>query len=490
MNSMWILILLPAATGLTAFFIHKDSIRRILWVCTALVHFVLTLLVITNTLQPILNTWIGLDALSTIFITLTSILFLGITAYGIQYVSRERIEPVMNQDGDDERLSRHVPEAIFTGCILLFFSSMSLVILSRHIALQWVAIEATTLTSTPLIYYHRHRRSLEAAWKYLIICSVAIALSLLGVFFIKVSIPHSIEGFTIDILVPQAHQLNTKLLEIAFIFFLVGYGAKMGLAPMHTWLPDAHSEAPAPVSALLSGALLNCSFIGILRLQELCVAAGTGSFGRQLLVIFGLLSMGLAGIFMLHALDYKRLLAYSSIEHMGILALGVGIGGTGVFGSFLHAINHSLVKVLLFLTAGNIQAAFHTKKITDIKGLLHSMPVTGLLWFAGFLSITGSPPFGTFLSEFLILNAIVVQGRWIVSGMYLLFLSMACIGMLRPFIQMSFGKPERTVSEEPILSVVPQAIFIMLSFLLCFYIPRFLTDILDKASILFDGGIF
>jgi len=304
------------------------------------------------------------------------------------------------------------------------------------------------------------------------------------------SLPRNIDGITVDIFLQNAGQLNTRWLEIAFIFLLIGYGTKMGLAPMHTWLPDAHSEAPSPVSALLSGALLNCAFLCILRIHQICVAAGIGFFGQELMLVFGLFSMGVAGIFILKSLEYKRMLAYSSVEHMGIIALGIGLGGTGVFGSLFHAVNHSLVKTLLFLTAGNILAAYHTKKINDVNGLAKSLPISGILWFAGFLAITGSPPFGTFLSEFTILKTAIDQGRWIVSGLYLSFLTIIFIGMLRPFLAMSFGGSDKPVKKEPISTFIPQIALLVLAIVLGLVIPEHLVGIINESVIKLGGTGF
>ena len=311
----------------------------------------------------------------------------------------------------------------------------------------------------PLIYYHQSRRSLEAAWKYLILCSVGIAMALLGIFFILMAMESEPRDLTLTVLLQHAGALNHKWLSTAFIFMLVGYGTKMGLAPLHSWLPDAHSEAPSPVSALLSGALLNCAFLGILRVQQVCTAAGMASFGGDLLVLFGLLSMGLAGVFILRQADYKRMLAYSSVEHMGILALGVGLGGIGLFGSFLHAVNHSVVKAMLFLTAGNLLARFHTKDTAKVRGACSVLPISGVLWIAGFLAITGSPPFGTFISEFTILRATIEQGRWIVAALYSLFLVVVFVGMSAIVLKMALGKSQESRTREPWMTILSPLAF-------------------------------
>ncbi len=233
--------------------------------------------------------------------------------------------------------------------------------------------------------------------------------------------------------------IRTDWLQVAFLFFLVGYGTKMGLAPLHTWLPDAHSESPSVVSALLSGALLNVAFLGILRVHQVCVAVGVAQFSQNLFLVFGILSMAVAAVFILGQSDFKRMLAYSSVEHMGIMAIGIGLGGVGAFGATLHAINHSLAKACLFLVAGNILAVYGTKAARDIHGVLKAVPLSGVLWVAGFLAITGMPPFGPFLSEFTVLKAALDTGRPLIAVAYLALLALVFIGMANIVMGMAQG---------------------------------------------------
>ena len=223
------------------------------------------------------------------FLTLTSLLFLASSFYAVAYLRGERDQP--RADFEEGFLFSNAREASFTGCLLLFLAAMTLVTLSQHLGLLWVAVEATTLASAPLIYFHRHHRSLEATWKYLLICSVGIALALLGIFFLAVaaSSPGTVRvSLVLNDLLLAAPHLNPLWLKAAFVLMLVGYGTKMGLAPFHTWLPDAHSEAPSVASALLSGALLNCAFLGILRIHQVCVASGLADFSERLLLVLGL----------------------------------------------------------------------------------------------------------------------------------------------------------------------------------------------------------
>jgi hydrogenase-4 component F len=408
--------------------------------------------------------------------------------------------PKQRQDFQEGFLFVNEPEAVFIACLLFFLASMTLVTISQHFGILWVAVEATTLASAPLIYFHRHYRSLEATWKYLLICSVGIALALLGNFMLAAAAATHAEGpiaLVVGDLVKHADELHVPSLTAAFLFFLVGYGTKMGLAPLHTWLPDAHSEAPSLVSALLSGALLNCAFLAILRSYQVCTAAGIGDFARDLLAGFGLLSMGVAAVFIVGQSDYKRMLAYSSVEHMGILALGVGLGGAGVLGAMLHAVNHSLTKAGLFLVAGNILAIYKTRTIDQVRGVRGLLPLSGILWLAGFLAITGSPPFGPFLSEFTILKEALDQGRPAIAGVYLALLAVVFVGMATIVLRMVQGTPsakdlpphpfpspaeERGAAAEPLWGTVPPLVLCLFVLVLGVYVPPGLFALLKEAA--------
>jgi hydrogenase-4 component F len=480
------LLLVPALAGLAAFFLRADGPRRALLVVAALVHTTMTVATWVVEPAPLFGGWLRLDAAGGLFLGVTSVLFLAAALHGVGYLRRE--EPGIRRDFEEGLLFANAPEATFTACLLLFLAAMTLVTVSQRFGLLWVAIEATTLASAPLIYFHRHHRSLEAAWKYLMICSVGIALALLGNF--ALAIAASRPGATplplvLGDLVRAGPELDAAWLRAAFVLLLVGYGTKMGLAPLHTWLPDAHSEAPSVVSALLSGALLNCAFLGILRMQQVCVAAGQAAFGQQLLLGFGLLSMAVAAAFIPGQSDYKRMLAYSSVEHMGVLALGVGLGGAATFGAMLHALNHSLAKAMLFLVAGNILAAYRTKTASEVRGVLRVLPASGALWVAGLFAITGSPPFGPFLSELTILKGALDQGRVAVAAAYVALLAVVFVGMSATVLRMAQGTPEdgrQGPGHEPVLGVAPAAALGAAVLLLGLYVPPALRDVLREAA--------
>jgi hydrogenase-4 component F len=490
---LMIIILIPFCLGLLALAIPWKGFRRGLLIAGALGHSIMTAtLAFSQKTSPITGAWIGLDAAGLLFLSITSALFLAVAVYTVGYLRRDSDSRV--RDSVEGFLFSNEPEAIFIACLLLFLASMSLVCISRDMGLLWVAIEATTLVSAPLISFHSHHRSLEATWKYLLICSVGIALALLGNYFLAYA-GHGKTHLNLDNLIAGAAGLDQSWLKAAFLMLLVGYGTKMGMVPMHTWLPDAHSEAPSMVSALLSGALLNCAFLGIFRAHTILSASGLQLFSGNLLVFFGMLSMAVAAAFMIRQTDFKRMLAYSSIEHMGILSLGVGIGGLAGTGAMLHAVNHSITKGLLFLVSGHILFTYRTKKISDVRHVLKTVPLTGILWLTGFLAITGAPPFGTFLSEVTILKGMLDSGRWIVAVGYMLVLGVIFVAMARIVIPMAFGLPDKGRMiyppsgdvQEPIWFTWPAITMAAVILAMGIYIPGFVWNFLGQASAVTGG---
>ncbi len=492
-----LLILFPAACGLVGMMIRADRLRRALLLLAALGHSAGTAWAwhyVAASSRPIseLGGLLALDSLEMLFLGITSALFLAAAIYVVGYLAREPRHA--QSDTQEGFLFTNTREATFTLCLLLFLSTMTLVAASQHLGVLWVAVEATTLASAPLIYFHRHHRSLEATWKYLLICSVGIAISLLGNFFLAAACPNPHGGQAISMmlsdLTEHANELNPTWLKAAFLLLLVGYGTKMGLAPLHTWLPDAHSEAPSVISALLSGALLNCAFLAILRIHAVLGRAGLANFSQDLLVVFGLVSMGFAAVFIISQSDYKRMLAYSSVEHMGILAFGIGIGGQAVFGSLLHSVNHSLTKAMLFLAAGNILALYKTKSTADVQGLARALPITGVLWIAGFLAITGSPPFGPFVSELKILFA-AMHSHVVATAIFLALLGVIFVAMSKIVLQMVYGPcPQKLAEEsrrEPVLAVLPPVMLAVAVLVLGLYVPPGLTQAIQKAAAAIGG---
>ena len=486
-----LLVLLPLLAGGIAFALRDRAPARGLLAATAAMHAALTAAAWRWRPGPIASGWLALDDAGLLILALCSALFLAAAA-GWRGISHGAGQGRGGRPGSPREAAPHVQ----AGCLLVFLGTMTLTAVSRHLGLLWVAVEATTLATAPLIYAERTPRALEATWKYLVVCSVGIALALLGNFLLAAATP-PVGGvavpFTVDALVRQAPAMSVPWVRAAFIFLLVGYGTKMGLAPLHTWLPDAHSEAPPAVSALLSGALLNCAFLGLMRGHQVCVAAGQAAFSGGLLAGIGVFSVALAAVFLLRQPDYKRLLAYSSVEHMGLLAFGVGAGGAAVFGALLHAVNHSLTKAALFLTAGRIVSLFGSKRVEDVRGLLGVSPATGALWMAGLFAITGAPPFGTFVSEFTIFRAAFERGRVGLGALALALLVVAFAGMARAFLGMAQGSPPADgVAPAPgdtaARVLLPAALLLLAVLGLGMALPGFLRAVLVAGAAALGGG--
>jgi hydrogenase-4 component F len=417
--------------------------------------------------------WLLLDPLGKVVLGFISVLFFLVSLYAPTYLSLR---------GD--RSNRVLCANLFGSLAM-----MTLVTLSHHLGLLWVAMEATTLVSAPGIYFNHNARSIEATWKYLLICSVGIALALLGSFFLAYSAainPELQSTLLFDQLIKQAPQLSPPWLHAAFVLLFIGYGTKMGLAPLHTWKPDAYGEAPGMVGALLAGGVTNCAFLSILRVYQICRAGPEAEFSRQIMIAMGLFSMAAAAVFMVRQRDFKRMLAYSSVEHMGILILGVGIGGLAAYGALLHLINNGLTKGVMFLSSGNIHRSFGSKLTDDVRGAMQRLPVSGSLFLIGFLAITGAPPFGPFVSEFTIVNAAIGSGQYWAAGLFLFFLTIVFMGMGSTVLAVVQGEPPETPGpngfHDTFGTCAPVLLFMALVLLMGLYIPPPLETLLRNAA--------
>lgn len=468
-----VLIVFPLVAAVFSYALPWYQGRSWVLAATGALHLLLSIWVTTQRVLPP-GPWLGLDALSRLVLIVTSLLYCGCALYAVGYL----------------KLRHDRGNRVIVPCLLVFLAAMTLAISARHLGLLWMAVEATTIASAPLIYYNRNRLSIEATWKYLLLCSVGIALAMLGMLFVAYaaliggSTPISLQ---FDTLLTGATGLSRPWLHAGFVFLLVGFGTKMGLAPLHTWKPDAYGEAPGLVGALLAGGLTSVAFLAILRAVQLMVAAGDGVMARQTLLGMGLLSLLLAAIFMVRQPDIKRLLAYSSVEHMGILAIGVGLGGVATFGAMLHLVNNALTKGCLFLSVGNIQRAYASKKISEVRGAVATLPISGSLFLAGFLAITGSPPFGPFMSEFTILRGAFGGGHRMVGLTMLLLLAMVFIGMGATVLGATQGEKMKldTNFKDNLLLVTSPLVFLLLVLILGIYLPAPLqTALKDAASLL------
>jgi len=389
--------------------------------------------------------YLFLDGLGAWVLLCVASVYLLSSLYAIGYMRLE-------EEGD-----RHLPGfyALFAG----FALTMLVAPLVNNLGVYWIAIELTTLVSTFLVGFERRAESMEAAWKYIIIVSAGISLALLGTTMLYWG-GSLVLGPTYDLtwqtLAAVAPRMNPVLLRLGFLLILIGYGVKTGLAPMHAWLPDAHSEGPAPVSAMLSGALLNTAMLGIVRTLAATDAAGAGAVPHGALIALGALSLLVAALFIVRQRGVKRLMAYSSVEHMGVLALGFGFGGTlGVAGALYHMLNHSLNKSLMFFGAGNAMRRYGSTDIPEIRNVLREFPASGLLWLAGAVAITGAPPFGLFLSELAVLRAGWGGPHTWAAIVMVVLLIIIFIGFLNHFRTMYFDDDEtRAAPTGPYLAAI------------------------------------
>jgi hydrogenase-4 component F len=475
--SLLALILVPAAAAALAYVLPAAG-RGLLLVATAALHLALVLLLWVWPGDRALGGWLAADALGRVMLTLVSVLFLAVAHYAVGYLRDE-----------SPRGGR-----AFATCLLAFLAAATVVTLSHHFALLWIGMETTTLAVAPLIYHRHDRRSLEAVWKYLVLSSVGIAFALLGVFLLATAQPSGASGgrpLVLDDMIAHAAALDPVWLRAAFVFMLIGFGTKMGLAPLHSWKPDTYGEAPSLVGGLMAGALTSCAFLGLMRVVTICFAAGADAFVRPALLAFGLFSLVIAAAFIIGQGDIKRLLAYSSVEHMGLLVIGLGLGGTGAYGAVLHALNNGLAKAMVFLAVGNVVLVMGTSSADGIRGVLRRLPVSGVLLVVGLFAVTGSPPFGMFLSEFTILNAAIGEHHPWVAAAVVVLLAVIFVGIAAMILEMVLGAPAPRAGggprEERMGLVIAPAVLALLVLGLGLYLPGPLAAALAEAAAALGG---
>jgi len=422
------------------------------------------------------------DALSVYFILVIAVINFASALYSIGYIEDDRRRNIISAR----------KSSIYYMLFNLFSFTMFLVPMLNNLGMVWVAIELTTLTSAFLVGFYNDKQSVEAAWKYVVVCSVGIALALFGtiLFYYTASLHGGVRSLNWTDIVAVASKLDPQIVKIAFIFILVGYGTKAGLAPMHTWLPDAHSQALAPISALLSGVLLKTSVYAILRFVIVVNKTVGPHYTGNLLTIIGLLSMGIAAGFILVQKDIKRLLAYSSIEHVGVIAVGLGLGGpAGCFGALLHVFNHAATKSLMFFGAGKIVKTYGTHNMRKIRGVIQAMPFVGFFVILGAFALGGSPPFSLFVSEIIILTSGFTQGAYLSSVLFLVFAVVVFGGLIFQFSRVIFDrKPDEVpVVAEPLTGKLSFLFLFALIAVLGLIIPAPLNRIITKAVEVING---
>jgi hydrogenase-4 component F len=384
-----------------------------------------------------LDGFLRADALSALVIALTGFVSLVCAIYAVGYFRRE----------ESEGRVTHAQLRRYYVLTPLFVSAMLLVPLADNLGVMWVAIESTTLASVLLVTFYNQKTSFEAGWKYIIIGSVGISLALFGTVFTYYSAvgvlgPETHGGMNWSVLVGVADKLNPQAMRLAFILVLLGYGTKAGLAPMHTWKPDAYAEAPLPSAALLGAGFINCALYGIMRFDVLAEKSLGHEFPGKLLAGFGVASILVAVPFVIVQRNFRRLLAYSSIDHAGIMVAGLGFGGKlGALGATLHMLFHGVTKPLMFFCAGNVQQQFRTPYFWKVRGVMRTLPWTGGLFLMSTLAVTGTPPFSIFQSEFNILSAALAADRGWAAALFLGGVVTIFAGFLVHMSKLSLGTP-------------------------------------------------
>lgn len=367
----------------------------------------------------------------------------------------------------------------------LFILSMLGAMLSNHLGLTWVFVEATTLTSAYLILKHNDKNSLEATWKYVFLCSIGISLAFVGIILLLIA-SDGVNSLFFNDLYANAQFINPFWLKLSFIFTLIGFGTKVGLAPVHSWLPDAHAEAPSPVSAMLSATLLNSAFLVIIRLNKLMQLAGVGESATKLMLIMGFLSLFITAVYVFRIANYKRMLAYSSIENMGIITIGVALGGFGTLAAAIHLAAHSLIKSSFFLTSGSVLKLYGTKEIADVHGIIQRDKCTGWLWVICGALIVAIPPSPLFISEFLVILQMFMEKHFILLALFAILLTVVMYGIMRAVIKTAFGNdinPPTKPIKLGLNKYIPQMILLSAIILFGLYCPLWLWKIFMGAAL-------
>ncbi|MBI4902227.1 MAG: hydrogenase 4 subunit F [Acidobacteria bacterium] len=461
---------------------------------SAVMMLVLSLVVAGQVLRYGSISWASgffyVDYLSGLVVLLTGVIYFPAALYAIGYLRHDVLE-----DAGDEDLSAAQVRKYYA-LTPLFGFCMFLVPMANNLGVMWVAVEGTTLASILLVTYYGRSTSLEAAWKYAIIGGVGLSLAFFGTVLTYYAAHHgqgqdSMEALNWSFLIQHAAQFDRQASRLAFILVLLGYGTKLGLAPMHTWKPDAYSEAPVPVTALMAAGVLNCAVYALARFHVLIAGCLGTAFGSQLLILFGLLSVGIAVPFILVQRNLRRLLAYSSIDHAGIMVMGLGFGGAlGAMGVLLHMTFHSVLKPLLFFCAGNIQQARGSDALgRGAIGLLRTMPLSAPLMLMGVIAVTGTPPFSMFQSEFTILRAGFAAHEFAASILLVLFLVAIFCGFFFHVSQLVLGpapaapqNPEPTDFENDRWKTLPVVALSVVAIVLAFWLPSPLYDLISGAA--------
>ncbi len=482
------LIAVPLVAGLFMAVLPSKAVPRVAYEAIHLLSVtaacVLSLAVVVHVMaggKPVdaLGMWLHLDALGSVFVALIGVIGFLTGLYSVPYVRNDVAIGHMN----NARVKQ------FYLFFSLFIFTMLVVATSNNIILMWVGIEATTLSTVFLVGAYDAKLSLEAAWKYVIVCTAGVAFGLYSTVLIYANAadvmanPH--EAIFMTSIMPYATQLDGMLVQVAFVFAAIGFGTKAGLFPMHTWLPDAHSEAPSPVSGLLSGVLLKCAMLIIMRFYILACQSIGSQFPRLVMLIIGILSVFMAALAVFSQDDLKRKLAYHSCENVGIVALFLGFGGPlGIAAALLHCITHGFTKALLFCISGNVLMKYGTRDLNKISGILKTMPATGVLMSIGFFALAGFPPFAMFVSEITGITAGVIEGQWFVIVVFVIALTIVVAACAHVVTQAVMGKAPESMKKGDVspVALIPEVVLVALILWFGVAMPQPVLNGIEQAT--------
>lgn len=474
------IILAPLLAVILSLFVRRNSLLLEVFTITAATIELVAGMAIAYSVHHSgtyhFTSYFSVDALGIILVMIITVVGFAASLYSISYVREDAKENIIGFSSVRQ----------YYVLLNLFLLAMLSAVVTTSPIIMWISIEGTTLSTAFLISFYNKPSAIDAAWKYLIINSVGLLLGFLGTllfFSPTVGATGHLGIIHWQTILSNASSFNPLVAKTAFVFVLIGYGTKMGLVPMHTWLPDAHSNAPVPISSLLSGVLLSVAFYAILHFKVIVDSSVGSGFSQTLLIIFGSASVLTAAFFILIQKNYKRLFAYSSIEHMGIVALGFGFGGIGAFAAILHLIYHSLAKPFLFFSAGNIFLKYRSTEIANVRGLLSVLPVTSIILLIGFLTVTGTPPFGIFITKLYLLSAGIKQHP-VVTALAVFSFALVFAGFLRHIVSMIFTKNEGVIQkgEISIGTIIPSIVLVSILIILGFYLPSSLKLLIEAAA--------
>jgi hydrogenase-4 component F len=468
------LIGIPFAAAAAAFAWRSERSRPWLLPGAGAVHAALAIATLVHPPARAPFAWLAIDPVARAVLPAVSLLFLACAVYGVGYL----------------RLRPERPNRVFVGAFLALLGLLSLALEAQHLGLLWVATEAATLTTVPLLHFNGTARAFEATWKYLLIGGTGLALALLGSFCLGYASLHGGGGgnLTFAALVAHGPEMSRPWVLVAWVLLLTGYGTKMGLAPMHTWKPDAYGEAPGIVGAMLAGGVTTVAFVAVLRVRQVVEAAGAGDTANRTLFALGLFSMIVAALFLLSTRDYKRMLAYSSIEHMGILSIAAALGAPGVAAALFHVWGNGLTKGALFLSAGNMHRTARGRSRDDVAGLAILAPVSARVFLVGIFAVAAFPPFGLFFSELLVLRAAFGANQGFVVAGFLGAILLAFFGLTRLGFAIVDGRPRpvsrlgRSRFRESAATLAPPIALLASSLWLGLATPSLLREVWAAAS--------